>query len=79
MVSDEELKKAPNIEAILDWVDARRPDVSGEIRGFLSMARHEPRGKAEALVFLLTIGFAAGRKYQADHPELHPDIYHRLG
>ncbi len=78
MVNDEEFKKAPNLEAILDWVDARRPDVSEDVRGILAESWQKNK-QAEALVFLLTIGFAAGRKYQQDHPTLNADHteYHR--
>ncbi len=73
----EELKKAPNYEAILDWVDQRRPDIADSIREVMIGERAND-ASAKALVLLLVVGFAAGRRYQQRYPELKEDWeYHR--
>lgn len=74
---DAELKNAANIEAILEWVDQRRPDCSDHIRDIIrAERRHELNGRG--MLMLLIIGFVAGRNYQHKHPTLNPDYqYHR--
>ncbi len=76
-VTDVELKQAPNFEAILDWVDEYRRDLGPFIRQTMAGARRQD-ASCEALVLLLVVGFAAGRRYQQRHPELKEDWeYHR--
>lgn len=62
-------EQAPNFEAIIEWTKENRPDCLDSVRQLLTN---------DATAFLLSIGFAAGRKYQAKHPALDPRFgYHR--
>lgn len=67
--------QAPNRQAVLDWVQANRPDCWEYFCDIM-----EPDGPndahRDALLLLITIGFAAGRQYQIDHPELGAHSYH---
>ena len=69
--------EAPNIQAIYTWAENNRPDIVGHLKQIVDSGN-------DALLFLLTIGFAAGRQYQIDHPEhgqhsFHsdPEVLHR--
>jgi hypothetical protein len=64
---------APNLQAVLDWVKANRPDCLAQ---FESICTNDPGGHGHAFLFLITIGFQAGRQYQIDHPELDSYSYH---
>jgi len=67
--------EAPNYEAILNWCADNRPDILSQVKEILESGRNS---RTEGMVFLLTIGFAAGRRYQMEHPELKSDCeYHR--
>ena len=58
---------AKNIQAILDWVRGNRPDLTTQIEAIVAAeARGAKTGRAA--VFLLTIGFEAGRKFQRENP-----------
>lgn len=61
-------KEAKNIKAIRRWCTEHRPDILDHIDRFLE-ADEGGDGKATAMVFLLTIGFAAGREYQQKNPK----------
>lgn len=64
-------KRGENIEAIINWVKKNRPDCLDSVEGFLAL---EDTGddKGRAMVFLMAIGFQAGREYQHEHPTLGP-------
>lgn len=65
---------APNVEAVLKWVTKNRPDTLDHVKGIIE----GPRGSLkEGLLFLLLVGFAAGRMYQREHPTLGENDYHR--
>jgi hypothetical protein len=60
---------APNVEAILNWVDTNRPDCSEMVRQLI---------RQDAIILLMAIAFSAGRTYQNEHPSLEPNLgYHR--
>ncbi len=62
---------AKNIQAILDWVRENRPDVTTQVEAFVAAeARGAETGRTA--LFLLTIGFEAGRKFQRENPTV-PD------
>ena len=67
--------QAPNLQAVLDWVRANRPDVLAQ---FEEIARPDtrPDPRRDGFLFLITVGFQAGRQYQVDHPEFGVHSYH---
>jgi|WetSurMetagenome_2_1015567.scaffolds.fasta_scaffold1394692_1 hypothetical protein len=68
-------ERAPNVEAILDWCRKNRPDILTYV---VRIVRESSWSSLqEGMLFLLTIGFAAGRLYQSEHPELSVHAYHR--
>lgn len=76
-IEDSELKRAPNFEAILEWVDKNRPDCSDHIRDIMT-ACHKQNPNGDAMALLLVFGFSAGRAYQHKYPNLNPNFgYHR--
>lgn len=66
--------KAPNVVAILDWCQRNRPDIVKDVK-FLIDAPDSPNQRG--MLLLLVVGFAAGRLYQSEHPELDLHAYHR--
>ena len=56
------MSTAPNIQALYDWAENNRPDIVGHLKQIVDNGD-------DALMFLLTIGFEAGRQYQIDHPK----------
>lgn len=70
-------EQAPNLAAILDWVERRRPDMLHQFREIIASERRSPgQGNAAAMMLLMTVGFQAGRQYQIDHPEQGDHSYH---
>lgn len=65
---------APNMEAILDWCRRNRPDIVQDVSYLINAPDSlNQRG----MLLLLVVGFAAGRLYQSEHPELSVHAYHR--
>ena len=56
-----------NIQAILDWANANRPDLAPMIKEILSAEMQDTR-KGQAYLLLMTIGFEAGREFQHKTP-----------
>jgi hypothetical protein len=65
------MNQAPNIQAILAWVRKNRPDTLADFEAITTTSSADG-----PLLFLLTVGFAAGRQYQIDHPELGELSFH---
>lgn len=73
-VLDGKAQSAPNMEAILDWCRRNRPDILGDVSYLINAPDSlNQRG----MLLLLVVGFAAGRLYQSEHPELSVHAYHR--
>jgi hypothetical protein len=73
-VCDGKAHAAPNMEAILDWCRRNRPDIVNDISYLINAPDTlNQRG----MLLLLVVGFAAGRLYQSEHPELSVHAYHR--
>lgn len=62
-------KLPKNAQAIKDWVEKNRPDMAHQIDAII---------EDNNAVLLLTIGFEAGREFQAENPALElnrPSLY----
>lgn len=53
-----------NVAGIRKWVKEHRPDVLPQVEDILENSNRQQ----VALFFLMSIGFAAGREYQQEHP-----------
>jgi len=56
---DATIKTPKNLQAVLDWCDAHRPDLKPVIE-------HERNN--EGFILLMSVGFEAGRQFQASNP-----------
>jgi len=74
MSNGSKVSDAPNIEAVLTWCQKNRPDIVKDIQ-FLIDAPDSPNQRG--MLLLLVVGFASGRLYQSEHPELSVHAYHR--
>jgi len=55
-----------NVAGIRKWVADHRPDVLPYVENIMEYEGHDKH--LNALFFLMSIGFAAGREYQQEHP-----------
>jgi hypothetical protein len=65
----EDMKIPKNVQAILDWYQAYRPDMFQTVKALFSLDQ-SPVGHASMLQALLLQGFEAGREFQIKHPEM---------
>lgn len=62
------MKRAPNMQVILDYTQRIRPDCLDTMAELLDDTRKLQ--VADLILFVAAISFAAGRDYQKQHPEL---------
>lgn len=65
-------KRAKNLQAIIDWCKAKRPDCVAHVEKIGDGAG------GDGPILLMCIAFEAGRKFQHDHPdaELGPGTHY---
>ena len=55
------LKEPKNVAALRKWVNTNRPDIAPMFDRYI---------KEDAFILLMTIGFEAGRMFQAENPDM---------
>lgn len=70
-------REPPNMEAIMDWVRERRPDMLPYMEQLMEKTK-EGDQLGDAYILLMSTCFTAGRVYQHKYPTLNPTSqYHR--
>lgn len=57
-----------NVQAVLDWVDAHRPDCSETFHRMFST--NLPGSSIEGMICMVLIGFEAGRVFEKANPNV---------